>query len=1410
MSSPKNLHVTALVASAFLLGALLFREDERQQAQDKTAPASQDAVTPTILPKPAPQPDSTANLSIQTLNTLPDAERDVFMQFQEWTAVLPQPGAPMTQSVLDEGVRLAAERRQALKQLIQKNPQAAIELAVPWQTRNRLPSEIVALLEQRVSEKADYSVLAAVHGADGIDPGPAIRREAVIDGKVMQAHVYGTRERVDSKRALPIEGIAVDDQLAILDSPLRRLEPGEPLPEGAMKTAVSPEHQSRVADAVSSLWISGGTAYQVCCETHAARLAGDLSASEQTPGPLLEASGGQGSSQPGKGEVGASSWTEGVKTLLVIRVDFSDLAGAPVDGSANVMDSAYLTNRITTEVSPWITEVSYNKSSMTLQPADVTAVLRMPNTAASYATSGLNNNLRLDALALATTAGFTPDNYDRVALVFSRLSAIPGSQITYAGLGQIGDSFTWYNGNFSQGVVVHEFGHNFGLRHANLWQIPGGSTDPVAPGGTSTEYGDVFDMMGGSPTNTGANLDHFNPWFLNRIDWLPNTAVQTPAASGSFRIYRYDHPSAVLSNALALRIGRNSQQNYWIGYRRKFAGHATHSDGSAGAYIIWGHDYQDTSKLIDLDTPGTDAKDASLNVGSTFHDNAAGLHFTVMGAGGSGTAEYIDVAVAFDARISFSQSSYDVDEASGNLAVVLNRTNNSTGPVSVTLSTSNGTATAPADYTASSTLVSWASGDFAPKTVNIPIVADASAEGSESFTLTLSGITGGIILNNATVTANIREPGAEDSGFAHGFFNNSSSVRKLVVQPDGRIAFAGRASNIASTPVNGVGRFEVNGALDTAFIGGSGANSLPVNAIARQADGKLVVAGSFTTLHGVARVRVARLNEDGSLDTSFNPGTGPDNVVNDIVIRPDGRIIIGGYFLNVAGTARAGVAQLLPDGSLDTTFLATPIPGIVGTDIECLALQADGKVLFGGQLWTNFAAIFPNGFASGVLRLNTNGTVDTSFNIGTGAHTPGSVGSLRRVWSIAVEPDGQVVLGGDFTAFNGTSVNRIVRVNSNGALDSSFTTAVGTGANDSVRSIGMQGDGRILIGGYFTDVAGQARTRVGRLLATGAVDTTFAPVIPLTYSTSSPNYCYQVLMQPDTRVLITLDSFGGTQSGIKRVFSAQAAPTGQVEFVPGGTSASEGGSAAVAVRRVGGSLGQISISYATLPGTATAADFTAQTGTLVWADGDATDKTITIPATADATTEPDEFFNVQLGTPVGGTSLAANGVTSVQISDVSLSPLEQWRQTHFGSSANSGSGADLQDADHDALLNLMEYALARNPNSASAGNGAGSLPYPVSGGIEAVLAGRLVIVCDLPESPPADVIYHIEANTSPGAVGWAELARKTGAGAWTWQAGGTSRIIESTASGRTTVKVADVELISAGAPRFMRLRVSGL
>ncbi len=163
---------------------------------------------------------------------------------------------------LETGLALAEQRRVTLKSLIRSNPEAALLQAIPWRLRVRLPEEIVAQLEERVSATAKFSVLAAVPAPGRDYDGPAIRRTARIGDAFYEAHVYGTRAGVNSKDQLPVEGIAVDDQLAILDSPLRRLEADEPLP-GDPVPVVSPEHDGGSAATASQIWVSGGRAYEL-------------------------------------------------------------------------------------------------------------------------------------------------------------------------------------------------------------------------------------------------------------------------------------------------------------------------------------------------------------------------------------------------------------------------------------------------------------------------------------------------------------------------------------------------------------------------------------------------------------------------------------------------------------------------------------------------------------------------------------------------------------------------------------------------------------------------------------------------------------------------------------------------------------------------------------------------------------------------------------------------------------------------------------------------------------------------------------------------------------------------------------------------------------------------------------------
>src|SRR5690606_36450331 len=145
-----------------------------------------------------------------------------------------------------------------------------------------------------------------------------------------------------------------------------------------------------------------------------------------------------------------------------------------------------------------------------------------------------------------------------------------------------------------------------------------------------------------------------------------------------------------------------------------------------------------------------------------------------------------------------------------------------------------------------------------------------------------------------------------------------------------------------------------------------------------QADGKIIVGGDFTSFNGTIINRIARLNTDGTLDTDFNPGTGFNYGVRSTVIQVDGKIIVGGGFTSFNGTIINRIARLNTDGTLDTDF--NPGTGF-SSGVYSTALQVDGKIIVGGD-FTSF-----NGVSRGrIARLNTDGTLDTDFNPGTGVN----------------------------------------------------------------------------------------------------------------------------------------------------------------------------------------------------------------------------------------------------------------------------------------------------------------------------------------------------------------------------------------------------------------------------------------
>jgi uncharacterized delta-60 repeat protein len=254
-----------------------------------------------------------------------------------------------------------------------------------------------------------------------------------------------------------------------------------------------------------------------------------------------------------------------------------------------------------------------------------------------------------------------------------------------------------------------------------------------------------------------------------------------------------------------------------------------------------------------------------------------------------------------------------------------------------------------------------------------------------------------------------------------------------------------------------------DGSLDTTFDIGSGFNG-NVFSIALQSDGKILVGGGFTSYDGTTQNYITRLNSDGSLDTTFDIGIGFNSDVRSITIQSDGKILVGGFFTSYDGTTQNRIARLNSDGSLDTTF-------DIGTGFNffviSIALQSDGKIVVGG----NFAS-YDGTTQNRIARLNSDGSLDTSFDIGTGLNS--------NVFPIALQSDGKILVGGFFTSYDGVTQNRITRLNPDGSLDTTFD--IGTGFNDSVISIAIQSDGKILVGGNFNIYDDVTQNRITRLL----------------------------------------------------------------------------------------------------------------------------------------------------------------------------------------------------------------------------------------------------------------------------------------------------------------------------------------
>ena len=291
-------------------------------------------------------------------------------------------------------------------------------------------------------------------------------------------------------------------------------------------------------------------------------------------------------------------------------------------------------------------------------------------------------------------------------------------------------------------------------------------------------------------------------------------------------------------------------------------------------------------------------------------------------------------------------------------------------------------------------------------------------------------------------------------------------------------------------------------------------------------NGKTLLSGTFTTIDGNTMYYFTRISSNGTVDTTFNSNLGTGYNVNTIhtgVLSTDD-IIVSGASTVFNGTTIPYLSKLSDTGTLNTTFNTNLGTGFNGVT-NAISVDTNDKIIVS---FTN--TTFKGNTRRYIVRLNANGTEDTSFysNLGTGYN--------QQPTEIKLQSDGKILTGGAFNLLNGNTRNYLTRLNSSGTEDTSFYTNLGTAFNSGVTAIGIQSDGKILIGGYFTSFKGNTRNKLVRLNSSGTEDTAFYSNL----GTGFNGYPRMFIVQSSGRIIVGgnfTDVNGTTVGGLVALYS---------------------------------------------------------------------------------------------------------------------------------------------------------------------------------------------------------------------------------------------------------------------------------
>lgn len=545
-------------------------------------------------------------------------DSDPINGFRTWVQAFSAADESMRGGLVAEGLILAQERRAALRDLIQRDPEAALAAGLPWELRRQLPPEFHQHLEQPVSRRANYEVTVS---SDFENQRHTVERTTELNGRRYQTFVFGQMMARGTASNLPVNGIALDDVLALAEQPGRLLGAAE---AAQVKTSgASLDPLCTVSGTPADAWgdaqvVEIAGEFEQFCQTDHLNLI-NTAWSRGTNGKWVK----KGGASSGDDYRALDTWSQGPKTVLFIRVNFPDDLTDPIADSA-----AYETMQ---NVSDWIVANSYGSSAMI---TTVTPLLTLPNTKAFYAEVG-DGQLLTDARVVARLAGYDTTAFDLDAVRFTK---IPG--INYGGKAYVRGKGVWLQSS-SVGVIAHEFGHNYGLWHANYWNA--GSNGGIGAG-SHAEYGDIFDTMG----SAGAGDRHFSAMHRNVIDWLGDSHVRTATGDGTYRLHAFDIPSLTQGRFYAIKLRKDQDRDYWLELRHRFAGNPHIQSGVLVRWDPWSSS-EGGAHLLDT-TPGSPAgssskDDAALVLGRTLVDPGAGVFVTPVAMQSAGADKSVDVVV---------------------------------------------------------------------------------------------------------------------------------------------------------------------------------------------------------------------------------------------------------------------------------------------------------------------------------------------------------------------------------------------------------------------------------------------------------------------------------------------------------------------------------------------------------------------------------------------------------------------------------------------------------------------------------------------------------------------------------------------------------------------------------------------